>query len=70
MAAAFPEINRVMRRTPGIDSDLSGSTGVVAMVVGATGKVVVGNLGDSRAVLGESAAWPRAGRLGERPGWY
>lgn len=56
LSSAFPEANRAMRRNPSIDCDLSGSTGVVTMLVAATGKLVVANLGDSRAVIGNPNA--------------
>lgn len=48
---SFPEANRSLRRTPGVDVTLSGSTAVVALLSG--GRLQVANLGDSRAVLGE-----------------
>jgi hypothetical protein len=31
MSDAFPEANKALKRTPGLDADLSGSTGIVAV---------------------------------------
>ena len=31
LADAFPEANRLLKHTPGLDADLSGSTGIVAV---------------------------------------
>lgn len=52
LSDAFPEANKVLKRTPGLDADLSGSTGIVAVLT--QNKLVVANLGDSRCVLGET----------------
>lgn len=51
LSTAFPESNSLLRRISGIDCDLSGSTGVVALAL--DNKLVVGNLGDSRCLLGK-----------------
>jgi serine/threonine protein phosphatase PrpC len=51
LSACFVEANRSLRRAAAIDCDLSGSTGIVAVVT-AGAKLVVANLGDSRCVLG------------------
>lgn len=36
LADAFPEANRLLKHTPGLDADLSGSTGIVAVSVTAS----------------------------------
>eukprot|EP00879_Flechtneria_rotunda_P010667 GHRR01011148.1.p1 GENE.GHRR01011148.1~~GHRR01011148.1.p1 ORF type:complete len:419 (+),score=173.69 GHRR01011148.1:342-1598(+) len=51
LSAAFPEANNTLQQIPGLDADLSGSTGIVAVL--AQSKLVVANLGDSRCVLGK-----------------
>lgn len=52
LSAAFPEANSSLKKKPGLDADLSGSTGIVAVISG--NRLVAANLGDSRCVLGES----------------
>jgi serine/threonine protein phosphatase PrpC len=52
LSAAFPEANASLKKRPGLDADLSGSTGIVALVH--QSRLVAANLGDSRCVLG---AW-------------
>jgi serine/threonine protein phosphatase PrpC len=49
------EANRSLRRLAAVDCDLSGSTGIAAVVT-AGNKLVVANLGDSRCVAGELPA--------------
>ena len=49
--SAYTDANRALRRITSIDCDLSGSTGISALV--ASGTITVANLGDSRCVLGE-----------------
>jgi len=57
----FPKANQSLRSNRSINSDLSGSTGVVAVVSGSKAKceatLTLANLGDSRCVIGESASW-------------
>lgn len=50
LSAAFPEANASLKKRPGLDADLSGSTGIVALVH--KSRLVAANLGDSRCVLG------------------
>lgn len=49
MEKLFPFINSMLYNNPGIDSSLSGSTGVIALVN--PKYIVVGGIGDSRAFL-------------------
>ncbi|KAF8071239.1 protein phosphatase [Scenedesmus sp. PABB004] len=51
LTAAFPEANACVRHRAGLDADLSGSTGIVAVL--APHRLVAANLGDSRCVLGK-----------------
>uniref|UniRef100_A0A383VYJ0 protein-serine/threonine phosphatase n=1 Tax=Tetradesmus obliquus TaxID=3088 RepID=A0A383VYJ0_TETOB len=51
LSAAFPEANASLKKRPGLDADLSGSTGIVALVH--QSRLVAANLGDSRCVLGK-----------------
>ncbi|KAI8474496.1 MAG: phosphatase 2C-like domain-containing protein [Monoraphidium minutum] len=60
LTASFVEANRSLRRLPAVDCDLSGSTGIAAVVTGG-GKLVVANLGDSRCVAGRIE--PRGGKV-------
>lgn len=50
LSAAFPEANASLKKRPGLDADLSGSTGIVALLH--QSRLVAANLGDSRCVLG------------------
>lgn len=52
MRTSFPECNRVLHRLPGVNCEVSGSTGVVALVTEGN-RLVVANLGDSRCLMGE-----------------
>lgn len=52
LLAAFPEVNRQVRLVSSIDTSLSGSTGCLCIL--ADRKIIIANLGDSRAVLGTS----------------
>lgn len=45
LSSVFPEANRIMQKQPGLDADLSGSTGIVAV-----SEAGVGNKGLCRAV--------------------
>jgi serine/threonine protein phosphatase PrpC len=63
LSACFVEANRSLRRAPTIDCDLSGSTGIVAVIT-ASSKLVVANLGDSRCVAGEAR-----GAAPKQDGW-
>lgn len=60
LSSCFVETNRSLRRVAGLDCDLSGSTGIVAVVTH-TSKLVVANLGDSRCVAGECFWFREAG---------
>ncbi len=45
------EANQILKRTPGISAFLSGTTGITALLR-PKGRLLVANVGDSRAVLG------------------
>jgi hypothetical protein len=51
LAEALPEVNAQMRRVATMNMDLSGSTAITAFL-SPTGSLTVGNLGDSRCVVG------------------
>lgn len=62
LSAAFPEANSTLRKRAGLDADLSGSTGIVAVI--SPNRLTAANLGDSRCVLGEHhAQWALVCRL-------
>ncbi|KIY98047.1 Protein phosphatase 2C containing protein [Monoraphidium neglectum] len=64
LSASFVEANRSLRRLAAVDCDLSGSTGIAAVVT-AGNKLVVANLGDSRCVAG--CVEVRSGRVAAVP---
>ena len=53
MKKVFPETNQLLQQVQDMDTQVSGSTGVVALLAPGH-KLVVANLGDSRCLMG---AW-------------
>ena len=62
LAEALPEVNAQMRRVATMNMDLSGSTAITAFL-SPTGSLTVGNLGDSRCVVGAPHPRPPAGTV-------
>lgn len=61
MSTAFQDANKLLRRITTIDADLSGSTGVAALLV--QERLVVANLGDSRCIMGKVSATNQSSAL-------